>query len=369
MNVQLNRRSILGGLIGGAASLVAGSAIQAEVLPRFRPGPGVVRLSSNENPYGPSPKALAAAARAAAKGAYYPGPIEDDLLAMIAERHGVSAENMVLSSGSNEALCAAVAAWAKKGKILVPTLTYEPHLRYARNIGADIVRVPLNDDMSINLKAMAAAVDGEVSLVYVCNPNNPTGIALDGEDLRSFCKSVGKKAVILVDEAYNELTDKPDYTSMMDLVRGGENVIVMRTFSKLYGLAGLRIGYVMAPTGLAETVRNHVMAWPNIVGIAAAIASYQDDRFIEFSRARILEGRQIVADVLERHGVPGLPSQANFIYADIGRDATGFAKRMLERNVRIRGIYQPYKTFSRISMGKIEDLHVFARVFHEVFTG
>ena len=287
---------------------------------------------------------------------------------MVADRHGIGAENLALSSGSNEALCAAMAAWGKKGKILVPTLTYEPHLRYARNVGAEIVRVPLNDDMSINLDAMAAAVNDEISLVYICNPNNPTGMALDGDELRKFCRSVSKKAVILVDEAYNELTDKPNYTSMMDLVRDGENVMVMRTFSKLYGLAGLRIGYVMAPADLAEIVRDHVMAWPNIVGLAAAIASYQDDQFIEFSRARILEGRQIVTDVLERHGAPVLPSQTNFIYADIGRDASEFAKRMLERNVRIRGIYPPYKTYSRISMGRIEDLHVFARIFHEVFS-
>ena len=317
----------MSGLIGGAASVVAGSSIRAEVLPRFRPGPGVVRLNSNENPYGPSPKALKAAASAAAKGAYYPGPIEDDLIAMVADRHGIGAENLALSSGSNEALCAAMAAWGKKGKILVPTLTYEPHLRYARNVGAEIVRVPLNDDMSINLDAMAAAVNDEISLVYICNPNNPTGMALDGDELRKFCRSVSKKAVILVDEAYNELTDKPNYTSMMDLVRDGENVMVMRTFSKLYGLAGLRIGYVMAPADLAEIVRDHVMAWPNIVGLAAAIASYQDDQFIEFSRARIVS-KTFASPSRSRRGERCILSRSHRRRPDCnGRRSTWYRRR------------------------------------------
>ncbi|MEZ5557579.1 MAG: histidinol-phosphate transaminase [Pseudomonadales bacterium] len=334
----------------------------------LRPLPGVVRLSANENPYGPSPKALAAAAEASARGAYYPGPIAEELLGVIAERHGLSLEHMVLSSGSNEALCAATVAWGKQGRVVVPALTYTPHLRYAEKLGTELVPVALKDDMSTDLEAMAAAVDDSVSLVYVCNPNNPTGIAIDGDELRAFCRTVGKRATVLVDEAYNELTDRPEFTSMVDLVRAGENVIVMRTFSKIFGLAGLRIGYVMARPDLATRVADHVMSWPNGVGIAAALASYTDEPFITFSRAKILEGRAMVTDVFERHGLRVLPSQTNFVYADIRRDATEFARQMLERGVRIRGAYKPYDTWSRVSMGKLEDLEVFGRVFHEVYT-
>jgi histidinol-phosphate/aromatic aminotransferase/cobyric acid decarboxylase-like protein len=150
---------------------------------------------------------------------------------------------MVLSSGSNEALQAAFVAWGRKGRIVLPSLTYTAHVHYARRMGVDVIPVPLKDDLTIDLDAMAAAVTDDVSMVYICNPNNPTGHTLDGDALRDFCRSVGRRAVVMVDEAYNELTDRPDYTSMIDLVREGENVVVMRTFSKLFGMAGMRVGY------------------------------------------------------------------------------------------------------------------------------
>jgi histidinol-phosphate aminotransferase len=366
---NLNRRSLLAGSFAAAAVMASGGlAAAAEI--RLRPEPGIARLSANENPYGPSPKALAAAKRAAEHGAYYPGPIQRDLVAMIAEQNQLSSENVVLSSGSNEALCAAMAAYGGHGKILAPELTYSPHLRYAEKIGVEIVRVPLAEDMSIDLAAMAArAEQGDISLIYVCNPNNPTGMLIPGETLRPFCQRISKQAVVLVDEAYNELTDRPAESTMVDLVRAGDKVIVMRTFSKIFALAGLRIGYTMAAPALAATVRNHVMAWLNVVGMAAAIASYQDQAFIEFSRQKIAEGRELINNTFARHNVPYLRSETNFVYADIGRDATEFADRMLERKVQIRRAYPPYDNFSRVSTGKLEDLETFARVFHEVYTG
>jgi len=287
---------------------------------------------------------------------------------MIAERHTLAPASVVLSSGSNEALCAAMAAWGAQGSILAPELTYGPHLRYAQKIGVDVVRVPLAQDMGIDLDAMAtrAAAD-DISLVYICNPNNPTGMLLDPAALRAFCHQVGKHAVVLVDEAYNELTDDPVASSMMELVTAGDNVIVMRTFSKIYALAGLRIGYTMAPEPLATRVGDYVMAWPNVVGLAAAIASYDDEAFVKFSRQRIAEGRKMVSEIFARNGVPYLPSQTNFVYADIGRNATQFAARMLEQGVSIRGVYPPYDNYSRVSMGKLEDIRTFGRVFDATY--
>jgi histidinol-phosphate aminotransferase len=165
------------------------------------------------------------------------------------------------------------------------------------------------------------------------------------------------------------LTDDPQRSSMVDLVRDNEPVIVMRTFSKIFALAGLRVGYTMAPPELAESVRNHVMAWPNVAGLAAAVASYSDEAFIAFSRKQIRQGRELVCEVFASHDVPYLASQTNFVYADIGRDATEFAARMLERNVRIRPAYAPFDNYSRVSMGKMQDLETFASVFHEVYAG
>jgi histidinol-phosphate aminotransferase len=351
------------GLVSGAI----GVALAPSVFARLGPPPGKIALRFNENPYGPSASALKAAAEALEMGAYYPIAIGDDLIGAIAARYEISDDNVVLSSGSNEALQAAFIAWGKKGKVLLPAHTYTDHLAYSRRMGVELVTVPLREDMSIDLSAMEAAVDDSISLVYICNPNNPTGMVLDGNRLRDFCRSVGRNAVVLVDEAYNELTNKPDYTSMIDLVREEENVIVMRTFSKLFGMAGLRVGYGMARPDLAKTIEGHIMAWPNGPGLAAAFASFNDSEFIRFSQAKIVDGRKMVNETFRRNGIEPLPSETNFVYADIGRNATEFQKAMDARGILIRGSSELYPNFSRVSMGKIEDLEVFDRVFTEVY--
>ena len=368
MNKPLSRRALLGGLASTAAMAGSGLAIPIRAAHAFGPAPGIVRLSANENPYGPSPRALEAMAEAAAKGAYYPGAVRNELVTMIADANGIDTDGVVISSGSAEALCAATVAWAREGRIVAPALTFSAHLNYAERLGARIQRIPLTAELDTDLEAIEAAIDDDVSLVYICNPNNPTGIDIDPDTLRAFCRRVGRRAVVLVDEAYNELAAVPAKQSMMDLVRAGENAVVVRTFSKIFGLAGLRIGYSMSPPQHAETIRRHVMSWPNIVGFAAAVATYQDDAFLDYSRARVAEGRELVMDVFKRHEVPCLRSEANYVYADIGRDADDFQRRMYQRGVQIRGAYSPYSTYSRVSMGRIEDLEVFARVFHEVYT-
>lgn len=363
MSYQFNRRDLVRGLVGGAVSL----ALAPNAFARLGPPAGKIALRFNENPYGPSAAAQKAAAEATALGAYYADDILAILPSTIAARNGLASDNVVLSSGSNEALQAAYVAWGKQGKVVMPGLTYTDHVAYSRRMGVEIITVPLKKDMSIDLRAIAAAVDENVSLVYICNPNNPTGMALDGDTLREFCRTVGRKAVVIVDEAYNELTDRPHYTSMIDLVREDENVIVMRTFSKIFGMAGMRVGYSLGRPDLVKVIDEHLMAWPNVVGLAAANASYTDDEFIKFSRGKIIEGRNMVNDTLRANGIEPLPSQANFVYADIGRNASEFQQQMAERNVLIRGSYDGYPNYSRISMGRIEDLKVFQAVFTEVF--
>ena len=365
MSMQFSRRDLVRGILGGAASL----ALTPMSLAQLGPPPGMIALRFNENPYGPSPGALKAAARAAALGAYYADDMYAPLLQTIADRNNVAPENMVLSSGSNEGLQAAFVAWGGKGRIVLPSLTYTAHVHYARRMGVDVVPVPLKDDLAIDLDAMAAAVNDDVSLVYICNPNNPTGHTLDGDALRDFCRSVGRRAVVMIDEAYNELTDRPDYTSMIDLVRDGENVVVMRTFSKLFGMAGMRVGYGIGRPDIAKTIADHVMAWPNGVGLAAAKACYGDDEFIKFSRSKIFEGRDMVVDTFRRNGIEPLPSQANFVFANIGRNGSEFQRQMAERKILIRGRYGQYPDYIRVSMGKIEDVKTFQAVFTDVFRG
>ena len=359
----VDRRQVLQGLLGGAAAL----ALPRLALGQVEIPPGQIRLMFNENPYGPSPKALAEVAKILPMTAYYPGEIENDLMALFMERHNLDRDQVFLASGSNEGLQAAMMAFGKRGKVISPALTYSDHLLYAEKLGVEVQRIPLRDDMAIDLEAMARAVDDSVSLIYLCNPNNPTGMAIDGDELRSFCREVGGRVPILIDEAYNELTDKPDYTSMVDLVRGGANILITRTFSKIFGMAGLRVGYGMGHPDIVSVVKDNVMAWPNGVGLYAAYHSYLDEDFIAFSREKVIQGREMVNATFRRHGIEPLPSQTSFVYADIGRNADDFEAAMAARNVRIRGAYDGYDTFSRVSMGRLEELEIFDRVFSEVF--
>ena len=362
MTSMLNRRGFIGAAVAGAAGLTVAPA----VLSAIGPAPGVIHLNSNENPYGPSASALRAAAQASEVGAYYAGGINRELRQVIADENEVSLNHLAISSGSNEVLSAAVVAWGKSGRIVAPSLTYDYHMQYAEGTGTQVDRVPLKPDMSIDLGALERAVDDTVSMVYVCNPNNPTGMLIDGDELRDFCQRVGKKATVLVDEAYTELTDDPAYSSMLDLVRQGESIIITRTFSKLHGMAGFRVGYAIARPDLAARVRNYVMAWPNVVGLAAAKASFEDQAFRNYSRARILEGRKIVSDTFVRNGFEPLPSQANFVYADIRRNVDDFGALLRENNIRIHSSFPGHPTYARVSMSIVEDLHVFADVFDDL---
>ena len=361
----MGRRRALQGIFLGAA----GVGLSLKAFGQIEIPPEQVRLIFNENPYGPSPKALAEVARILPLTAYYPDDIEGQLVGLFMERLRLDRKQIFVASGSNEGLQAAMMAFGKQGKILSPSLTYSDHLLYAENLGMEVKRIPLRADMAIDLEAIARAVDDSVSLVYLCNPNNPTGMAIDGDELRAFCREVSAKVPIMIDEAYNELTDKPDYTSMMDLVREGANILVTRTFSKIFGMAGLRVGYGMGHPDIVKVVRDHVMAWPNGVGLYAAYHSYLDEDFIAFSRAKILQGREMVNATFRRHGIEPLPSQTNFVYADIGRNADAFAEQMAEKNVMIRGAYEGYDTYSRVSMGRIDDLKIFDRVFGDVYPG
>lgn len=363
----MDRRNFIAAMGGAFMYANAVPSLAQYVIPD-----GQVRLVFNENPYGPSPNALAAVKDVLALSAYYPDsptdyPMRDKIFDAISSKHQLSHDNLFVSSGSNEGLQAALMAYGREGAVLTPALTYNDHLGYAERLGVSIVRVPLRDDLQVDLEAMAARVDESISVVYLANPNNPTGVPIDADQLRAFCKKVGSKALVIVDEAYNELTPTPSASSMVDLVRAGGNVLVMRTFSKIFGMAGMRIGYGMARPDIVERVSKHVMAWPNGVGLTAAYHSYIDDEFIAFSRKKVSEGRAMVNQTFRDVGITPVPSVTNFVFADIGRDAKAFRRAMANEGVLINGGYVGYQNYVRVSMGKLEDLQIFDRVFKRVF--
>ena len=367
----LGRRSFVGAaaaapVLALAAGRAAAGAPMADP-PIFGPPPGVALLSRNENPYGPAPSALQAMAEAAGSGCYYADAGHRRLTAMIAERFGVAPEQVVVGSGSTEVLSAAALAYAEEGSILAPELFWASTVEYAERKGATVERVALAPDMSINLAAMKAAAVPGVSLIHICNPNNPTGMVLDGDQLRRFIRAVGPQTTVLVDEAYNELTDKPEDSSVVDLVGQGHKLIVCRTFSKIYGLAGLRVGYAITTPEIAQKLYGYLMSFGgNSAGLAAAIASFQDTAFAAFSKSRIVEARGIILDAVNRAGLTALPSETNFVYVKVP-DADAVQMAMASRKIMIRGSYGPeWSRYSRVSTGRIEDVRRYAAALPEV---
>ncbi len=358
-----NRRQLI---LGAAGGLLA-TQFPASAFARPGPPPGLIQLSSNENPYGPSQKARAAAHEAADAGAYYSFPMQAELKGVIAKDLDLTSDHVALATGSNEALCAACQAWGWPGPIIAPALTYSAHLSYGRRLGMEITEVPLTESMMIDLDGMASAVKPDTKLIYLCNPNNPTGSLIDGTTMRAFCETLSRKAVVLVDEAYIELTDDPASHSVLPLIQAGHDVIVTRTFSKLFGMAGMRMGYALGRPELIGELKQHVMSWVNSVAVAAAIASYQDTAFIEFSKEKIREGRNIVSDAFRERGLQSLPSHTNFVYTHIHRDAGELRQAMREQGVLVGSPYRGYPDWMRVSMGRTEDLQQFARVLEKTW--
>ncbi len=369
---DVSRRSLFG-LAGGTAALaLAARHAKALAAPAtqtpdvFAPPAGIAFLARNENPYGPSPLALRAMADMASSGCYYANGGERRLAAMIAERHGLSADHVLIGSGSTEVLNCATMALTAGGHILAADLFFDAPVVYAERKGVKVVRVPLAADMGVDLQAMAAAVTPETRLVHICNPNNPTGILIPPADLRAFANRVSQGAVVLVDEAYNELTDNPEASSLVDRVRAGDNVIVARTFSKIYGMAGLRVGYALARPDIIARLKPWSMSvGGNTAGLAAAIASYQDDAFLQMSKARILEARGLITDAVAKAGLSALPSATNFVFVKVA-DAEAVRKGLEARQIIIRGPYGKWTGWSRVSTGRIGDVKRYAQALPEV---
>ena len=377
MTIQLSRRLILTGAAGAtlagaarAAALKTEEAFPPEAMIHDRallgPEKGVALLSRNENPYGPSESALKMVEYAGKKGAYYPGQAYITLAGLIAERHGVSPEQVAITTGSGEALSAIAVLYGPKGPIVAPRLFWDTTALYAVRLGmAEITRIPLAADMSVDIPAIEAAVTEKTGLVQLCNPNNPTGLVSDAKTFKAAVKRMSKKTTVLVDEAYMELADDPDKNTCIDLIKKGDDVIVSRTFSKIYGMAGLRVGYTISSAETAEKIRGTAMSWIAGTGLAAAIGAYNDHKFLDYSKTKIVEARDMIMTKTKELGMEALPSQTNFVYFKSGKPANDVEAAMAAKNILIRGQYMDYADWTRVSMGKLEDVERFCAFLPE----
>jgi histidinol-phosphate aminotransferase len=380
MTRLIGRRAFLGSAaLGAAAPILAQApgamAVDAPHAPagdhelpiwlREPPPPGAVLLNANENPLGPSQAALKAIAEAASQGARYDRFGETRALTKtFADRHGLNAETVAVYDGSSLPLHYTLLAFSSPSRGLVMAdPCYEAPLFGALMSGARVTKVPLTADYAHDVQAMAAA-DPTAGVFYVCNPNNPTGTLTSREATAWLLENKPKGSVVLVDEAYIQFSDAPD---VLDMVAAGKDLIVLRTFSKIYGLAGIRCGFAVArPDLLARLVRYGLNAMP-ITASAAARASLLDEDLIPTRRQIVAQTRHDTIDWLRAsgHDVIG-HSQTNHFLVDTGRDGASVVAAMKAQNVYIGPSWAIWPKAVRVTVGAPEEMMKFRRAFKAV---
>jgi histidinol-phosphate aminotransferase len=349
--------------VGVGAAAVAPNLARAKSAAAGR----VVRLSSNENPYGPSPVALDAMRQALALSPRYPDDEMDELIATIARLHGVADEQVVAGAGSSEILkvTASAAFVGSNRKVVMADPTFESIEHYARSVGAGAVKVPLNANFEHDLAKMAAVADA--GAIYVCNPNNPTGSITPKQAVRSFLDAVPASTIVLVDEAYHHYVDSADYESVIGLIPTHPNLIVARTFSKIYAMAGLRAGYAVASRELAGRLRNHqAFDALSVVALTGARASLGDAKPVADGKKRNTETRQQTVAAITKLGYSVVPSEANFIMIDTRRPVRPLIGAMRDGGVRVGRLFPALPNHLRVTIGTPEEMERFLSAFKAV---
>ncbi|MFP6855475.1 MAG: histidinol-phosphate transaminase [Opitutales bacterium] len=309
----------------------------------------IVKLASNENPFGPSPKAREAAERALRQVLLYPDGGGIRLREKIAATRGIQPDEIVLGNGSNEIIELLGHAFLRPGdEVVCGTLSFVVYRLVALLFGAKPVEVPM-PDFGHDLDAMLAAVTDKTRLIFVASPNNPTGIANSAEDLVSFARNLPEHVIFGFDEAYAEYLDSPP--DLLPLVREGRKVICLRTFSKIHGLAGLRIGYGYGSSELAALL--HRVRQPfnaNAIAQAAACGALEDLEHVERCRQANQEGMRQWETGCKELGLPYVPSQANFILVKVGNGAQIF-ESLQDRGIIARSLGGRLENYLRISIG------------------
>jgi histidinol-phosphate aminotransferase len=354
--------------LGAALGVTVVRPSASAAAPAGPAAPTGIDLSSNENPYGPSPAALEAMTRSQAVAGRYPDAAERATVDAIARLHEVSPDRVVLGCGSSEILRLCDAAFLGPGRTVVAAQpTFEAVLHYARVTKAEPATVPLTADFRHDLPAMARACDARTGLVYVCNPNNPTGTIVTGEELLAFVEKVPRTATVVVDEAYHHFVEAPAYRSAVELVDRFPNVVVARTFSKIYGMAGLRLGYAVASVANAEALRAHA-SWSNANAavLAAAQASLADDELVARQRQRLNGTRRWLVAELGREGRRTIPSEANFVMIDAGGDVKPLIEALATRGIRVGRRFAALPTWLRVTIGTPEETRAFLEALRAV---
>jgi histidinol-phosphate aminotransferase len=373
---KMNRRTFLAASGTAAAALAAGmpSAASAAEKPSAFVSPTKDKpllLCFNENPMGMSKKAIEAANKACAHGNRYAFLRFGDLKKACAAYVGAKPENVLLTHGSSEAIRASIEAYASPdARLFVPELTYSDGADVAGRNGIPVVRVKMKGDWTVDIPAMRKAVDQwyGFSIVYLPNPNNPTSSLCDCKALNDWIRSKPAGTMFVIDEAYGEFVDDPSFVSAETLVAEGlDNVIVLKTFSKIFAMAGMRLGFAYAQPKVIRRLRDRVAyeVMMSTAAIEAGLSELGDKEFLKASRDSNAEARKILSAAFDELKLHYIPSQTNFMFVDLKAPLKAFADRMRGENILVGRPFPPADTWCRISLGTPDETKYFVKKLKE----
>jgi histidinol-phosphate aminotransferase len=313
-----------------------------------------IRLSLNENPYGPAPHVIDAIRREFANLCRYTDDGFGELLAGVATKERIPQEQITLGEileplGTHLSL-----RGGSGGEFIYSDPGYTALIDAAAAVGGVGIPIPLSGSMQNDLPAIAAKLNSRTRAVFLVNPHNPTGTVMEPQELRSFVRQAAQRALVIVDEAYLEFADNYADRTLSDLVREGENVIVFRTFAKIYGLAGLDIGYGLVPKNISQVMKQQGLYNPHLfnrVAVAAAAASLEDLRYVAGVADKIAQERDLWFKLLQELQVRFTQSSGNFVFFETGLPHGEFAAAMLRKGIEIGRAFPPYERWARISLG------------------
>lgn len=359
--MSINRRDWLKtAFLGSAALTLSPLEFLANETPNFnelKNSNETIRLCFNENPFGTSPKALEAMQKSLSLSSRYDFKLADVLCEKIAGNNNVKKENILVSAGSSF-LLELITKYVSldKGHIIIPDPSFTIFAPIAEFLGMSKSVIALNDKKKIDLVKMKSSIQKDTKLIYICNPNNPTGDLLSRAEIENFIKSIPDNIIVLVDEAYIEFTTQKSLSDLVDIYK---NLIVTRTFSKLYGFAGARLGYAIGHPKMIENLKK-LQSWSgaeiSVVTMAGAIAAMDDQEFI----TKVLDNNQKVKDFtiseFNIRGIKTIPSSANFVYFSLENYKSDYFKKLKEAKILGGKTYEEKGKWTRISLGTIEEM-------------
>ena len=373
---HLDRRTWLRNSILSAAGVglsLKGLSEETVCLPRnvLPPDAGIINLGANENPYGMSPMAKKAIHDLVDNANRYSFnlPVTQSLPADLAKHWSVDEKQIIVTAGSGEALNL-LARLYTKGNIVTAKPTFMILPRTAKDLGTQVIEVPLTHNKVHDLDAMKAAITPETTMVYICNPANPTSTVLEPAKLRAFVQEVSQRTLVVVDEAYMELLDAPYNESLIPLTKDNKNLIVLKTFSKIFAMAGMRVGYVIAHPDTTKTLLagNFTQAsfCVSVLGLVAATASLKNMDHALSTKKQIIDAREWTSQQLTSMGYRTIKSYTNFIYYAVPNFKGDFAKYMMDKKILMRSDDHIDGNWARVSVGRMDEMKAFIEVMKKV---